>query len=473
MSRKKQQRENYGEGGIVPVMIDKKNAKGIVVIDKETGKPAKVQKRDREGKQVWRIVITKGTETVVDASGRHKRQLKVQKNFHGTLTEARAFRSELIKAYENVDITSAKNTFAWACERWVGWAHDKNLASADSIKQYETRLGYVSAYIGDKRLAELTADDIDEAVAGAIQSRNLSNTTGRKVFAAVKRVLKFCVDRGWLVKNPADATIAPIAEKVDPVSRKALTREDAARLRAILDRDIEAAVTEYNAKESRQAGWGNTFGRSATRGLGEISNLVCVRLLLASGCRRGEILGLVWDAVNFTTNEITIRQTLTARQEVKVPKTESGLRTLTLDASTMSLLGWWKNQQALMLHRVMPEGVALCQTLETPVCVNDSGGWCDPNHVGRWWRSYRVSIGFDTLLLHELRHTSASLLLGSGYDLMTLANRLGHKKATLTLSEYGHMMKVNDQMAASLMGDILDTPTQVTATVVEMKRRTA
>lgn len=473
MARKKA-RENYGEGGIVPVMIDKTDSKGIVVIDKSTGKPVKVQKHDRDGKQVWRIVVTKGTETYVDASGnRRKRQLKVQKNFHGTLKEARAFRSDLIKAYENVDVSSAKNTFAWAVERWVSWASDKNIASADSIKQYETRLGYVSAYIGDKRLAELTADDIDDAVASAMKSRNLSNTTGRKVFAAVKRVLKFCVDRGWLVKNPADATIAPIAQKVDPISRKALTREDAARLRAILDRDIEVAVAEFDAKESRQAGWGNTFGRSAVRGLGEISNLICVRLLLASGCRRGEILGLVWDAVNFNTSEITVRQTLTARGQVKVPKTESGLRTLTLDANTMKLLGWWKSQQALMLHRVMPEGVALTQTLDTPVCVSDAGGWSDPNHVGRWWRSYRVSIGFDTLLLHELRHTSASLLLGNGYDLMTLAHRLGHKKATLTLSEYGHMMKSNDQRAASLMGDILDAPTQVTATVIEMGKKSA
>lgn len=472
MARSKQ-REVYDSGSVSAVMVDKLDRDGRPVIGRD-GKVEKAQMHDRAGRPVWRIVITKGTEQYVDGDGRkRKRQLKVQKLFHGTLKEARAFRDSLASQYENVDVVCARRTFSWAAAYWVQWAKDKNLASADSIRQYEARLGYVAIYIGDKALAEITPDDIDVAVSSTMKERGLSNTTGHKVFAAVKRVLKFCVDRGWLVRNPADATIAPVADKMDPVARKSLTAEDAARLRATLDHDIDDALTAYEAKERRQSEWGNTFGRSAVRGLGAVSQLVCVRLLLASGCRRGEILGLVWDAVDFNESTITIRQTLTARVKVKRPKTESGLRTLTIDPSTMDVLRRWKVRQASMLHLVMPDGVALTQTPLTPVCVADNGGWLDPTHLGRWWRSYRSEKGFEGLLLHELRHTNASLLLGNGYDLMTLAHRLGHKKATLTLSEYGHMMKANDAKAADLLGAILDTPSKPLGDVEIMDRRSA
>ena len=476
MARKKQ-REQYAAGSVSAVMVPKLGRDGSPVV--HDGKPAKTQQRDKAGREVWRVCVTRGHEDYFDAHGRRrKRQLKVQKVFHGTLAEARAYRDALAAQYENVDMTSARQTFEWASSRWVQYAKDKNIAAPETIKQYESRLALVSAYIGDTTLAELSADDIDFAVSAVMKARNLSNTTGRKVFAIVKRVLAFCVDRGWLARNPASSTIAPLADEVDPTSRKSLTAEEAARLRSTLDTDIETALAEYAAKESRQASWGNTFGRSAVRGLGAVSKLVCVRLLLASGCRRGEILGLTWDAVDFDAGEIVIRQTLTASMKVKRPKTKSGLRAISIDESTMSLLGWWKEQQSTMLHFVMREDKdglphALTQTPQTPVCVSDIGGWLDPNHVGRWWRSYRASIGFDTLLLHELRHTSASLLLGSGYDLMTLAHRLGHKKATLTLAEYGHMMKTNDRKAADLLGSILDAPAKDAGEVVRLERKTA
>ena len=470
---KRKSREQYALGSVTPVMVDKVNRDGIVILGAD-GKPEKVQRRNKAGQLAWRVCVSNGTEDYTDKQGhRRKRQLKVQRNVYGTLAEARKYRDELSKQYEHVDLESARKTFSWAAERWVQWATDKNIAGPDTIRQYECRLNYAAAYIGDKALAELTPDDIDHAVSSVMRERGLSNRTGNKIFAAIKRVLKYCVDRGWSVRNPADATVPPKVGKVDPTTRRSLSAEEAARLRATLDRDIQKAIRDYNEKESRQAEWGTTFGRSSVRGISDVSHLVCVRLLLASGCRRGEILGLTWDAVDFRQSTITIRQSLNARMEPKSPKTESGIRTLTLDSSTMDLLKRWKTQQEKMLHLVMPDGKAISQTPKTPVCCSNVGGWCDPHNMQRWWSRYRKSIGFDTLLLHELRHTSASLLLGNGYDLMTLAHRLGHKKATLTLAEYGHMLPTNDQKAADLMGNILDAHVQPSGGLVLLDARSA
>lgn len=477
MARKKQ-RELYDSGSINPVMVGKVDSKGQAVIDKDSGKPAKVQKVDKQGRLVWRVVLTKGRETYFDESGRRlTRQLKISRNFHGTLKEARAFRDGLAKQYENVDVESGRNTFDWACSRWVDWMRDHNKASKGSIKQYETRLGYMREHLGPMKLAEIKADDVDDALSATIHERNMSNTTANKTFSVTKRVFTFAVQRDWIVRNPCDGTCAPKADKMEPKSRRSLTEEEAARLRACLDRDIASEVASLKEKEQRQADWGNTFGRGAIRGLSRISALVAVRVLLATGARRGEILGLTWDAVSFERSSICIRQTLTAAMQVKRPKTESGVRWLSVDSATMGVLGDWKKLQARMMHLICNEvggvPVTLAQKPDTPVCVCDSGTWLDPNHFARWWRSYRVSIGFSDLLIHELRHTSASLLIGHGYDIKTVAHRLGHSKETLTLSQYAHLLPANDERAADLMGSILGASVEPEAPVLRMPAKTA
>ena len=65
-----------------------------------------------------------------------------------------------------------------------------------------------------------------------------------------------------------------------------------ATLRARIDEQEERAYHAFAEKERRQAAWGNTFGRSQLRGLGELSNVMAVRTALFTRLRRSELLAL-------------------------------------------------------------------------------------------------------------------------------------------------------------------------------------
>ena len=64
--------------------------------------------------------------------------------------------------------------------------------------------------------------------------------------------------------------------------------------------------------------------------------------------------------------------------------------------------------------------------------------------------------GYEGFNLHELRHTQATLLIGSGADIKTVQNRLGHSSASLTMDIYAHAIEQNDRDAAEKIGSLLN-----------------
>lgn len=469
MARKKQ-RETYGNGSVSPVMVTR------------DGK--KAQERDKRGQLVWRVCVTLGTEEYTDKNGKiRKRQRKVQKRVHGTLDDARRVAKETTEAYEHVDLESARDDFSAVAAAWLEMAKTSNICGKDQLNQYKRHFAMMAEHLDGKPIIEVKKADVEKAFAAVKKSRGLSNTTMHAVYQQVKRLFEYAVDSDIVLRNPCRAILAPKVDKV--TSRRSLTADEAARLRACLDRDELAAYEDFEAKEQRQYEWGNArpnqsklFTRSALRGLSHLSGLLAVRLMLATGCRRGESLALTWECVDFDNSQIVIRQTLNQRGELKEPKTGAGVRSLYIDADTMAHLRKWKDFQKKALHLVMVEDAPgrkrpVGQTDKTPVCCSDVGAWYDPTNVYRWWQNYRVSIGFPDLKMHELRHTSATLLLGNGVDVKTVQHRLGHASSSLTLDQYAHAIPANDRAAADLMGAICSAPVEPSARVVNLEAKTA
>ena len=56
--------------------------------------------------------------------------------------------------------------------------------------------------------------------------------------------------------------------------------------------------------------------------------------------------------------------------------------------------------------------------------------------------------------LHDLRHTSATLLLSENVDIETVSHRLGHSKASVTLDVYGHWLKETDEKASDTLENL-------------------
>ena len=480
-TRKREARETYGAGSCSPVMVAKTDKQGNAVIGKD-GKPKKAQQRDKQGKLVWLVCVSLGTETYTDKSGHiRKRQRKVQKRVHGTLEDARSVAKQLTEDYADIDYQSAGMTFADACASWATSMRNANTCSAAKLKDYETMMAQVSDKLGNAALTEIKKLDVESALAAVNAERKHSQRRQRERFQTVKRIFEYCIDNGWLVRNPCRGIDTPrVTEEVD---RRSLTSKECARLRACLDRDELAAYENFDAKEQRQAEWGNTFTRSKLVGLSHISGLVAVRLMLATGMRRGETLGLTWEHVDFENQQITVMQSLNAQMVLKSPKTKKSVRTIAVDADTMAHLRKWKDFQKRALHLVMVEDAngkkrPVEQTPKTPVCCNCKGQLMQPRNFARWWgdteqKGYRDTIGFPDLVPHELRHTQATMLLGNNVDVKTVQTRLGHASSSLTLDIYGHALPANDRAAADIMAHINGAPAEPSARVVKVERKTA
>jgi integrase len=92
-----------------------------------------------------------------------------------------------------------------------------------------------------------------------------------------------------------------------------------------------------------------------------------------------------------------------------------------------------------------------------PVLVfsNVEGEMLSPNSVSRSWRQTCKARKLPLVQFHALRHTHASTLIRKGVDVLTIARRLGHSSASMTLDVYGHLIEGADAAAARAIEGVL------------------
>jgi integrase len=83
-----------------------------------------------------------------------------------------------------------------------------------------------------------------------------------------------------------------------------------------------------------------------------------------------------------------------------------------------------------------------------------------PDNVTSFFIRVRNEVGAPTVRLHDLRHFTATQLIGAGVDIRTVAGRLGHSDPSVTLRVYSHALEERDRAAASIMGGLLAAPTE-------------
>ncbi len=180
-----------------------------------------------------------------------------------------------------------------------------------------------------------------------------------------------------------------------------------------------------------------------------------VILLLTSGCRRGEALGLTWEDVDFTYNRIHICRNLLYTIErgvyVDTPKTQNSVRWITLPASTMAELKnyatWQASEKARLAEYYWDQGYLFTQANGNPI---------HPTSVGSWLTKFSERHGLPHLTAHGFRHTMASMLIYNGVDPVTVSHRLGHDQVSTTTDIYSHMIADADSRSANVIAGILD-----------------
>ena len=145
-----------------------------------------------------------------------------------------------------------------------------------------------------------------------------------------------------------------------------------------------------------------------------------IRLLMLTGCRSGEIMGLRWEDVMLEANEVLLRDSKTG-------------------------------------PRVVPLSPAAARVLEsTPRTAGNpwviAGREPDERltHIAYYWYRVRERAGLDDVRLHDLRHSFASRALALGEDLTMIGKLLGHKKIQTT-ARYAHLARDSVKESAALV----------------------
>ena len=163
---------------------------------------------------------------------------------------------------------------------------------------------------------------------------------------------------------------------------------------------------------------------------------------LATGLRRGELLGLKWSDIDLEHGSLRVQRQI-ARIDgeiVEAPlKTKNAYRTLPLSADAIDVLKTQKKK---------------CGNSQY-VFPSPTGGPISPDSVLHMLHRVLKRAGLPKVRFHDLRHTFATLALQNGVDIKTVSGMLGHFSAGFTLDTYAHVTTATQKEAANTMEKVL------------------
>ena len=178
-----------------------------------------------------------------------------------------------------------------------------------------------------------------------------------------------------------------------------------------------------------------------------------VHLLLITGARCGEVLGLKWAKVDFEGNRIFICNNILYRADVGIyessPKTERSRRYVALPTETMQLLrryrAWQAEERLRLGEYYQNQGFVFAQ---------DNGNPMHPDSVTNWLKKFSRRHDLPHINPHAFRHTMASMLYFNGVDSVSISKRLGHAQVSTTANIYAHVLEGADQRNADILSEI-------------------
>lgn len=184
-------------------------------------------------------------------------------------------------------------------------------------------------------------------------------------------------------------------------------------------------------------------------------------LAITAGTRRGENLGLEWSDIDFENNTISINKSIVIEDSgpvVKSPKTKKSKRIISLPPSVMEEL---KEYRKYWIETKLKRGEKWIEHERQWLFHKFDGTFMYPTSPSSWWRKFTANNGIRHIRLHDLRHTSASLLIAQGIHEKIISERLGHSTIKTTMDIYGHVIRAADQAAANTFESLFQPKSQI------------
>lgn len=233
-----------------------------------------------------------------------------------------------------------------------------------------------------------------------------------------RRVLQYGVSLQLLPFNPARDVMLPKVPKKENKAIKFIAPEDLKALMAYME-------------------------KLANKKFSYFFDYVLYSVLLATGCRFGEVVALEWSDIDLENGTISITKNYSRLLKlIGTPKSKAGARVISIDKKTINLLRLYKNRQRQLFIETGARVSAV--VFSTPLKEYQNMATRQESLDRRI-----TEVGIPRFTFHAFRHTHASLLLNAGISYKELQYRLGHATLAMTMDIYGHLSMDKEKEAVS------------------------
>ena len=340
----------------------------------------------------------------------------IYKNVLGkTQAEVKAkLKAAIEKSNSPVAVTERYTVGQWL-DAWME-NYAKLQVRPSSHKTYQGFIeNHIKPTLGDILLEKLTAMDLQRLYKHLLESgrvectearnkpKGLSVKTVRNINQMISSALNCAVGQKLIPSNPTKGCVLP---KLERKEMKILPPEN---LGTFLE-------------EARRSG---------------VFELYYIDL--ATGLRRGELLGLKWSDIDLDKGIIHVRRQVLRQngEVVEAPlKTKNSYRNIAIGTDAIEIL----------------KGI---EQKDEYVFPSPFGGPMSPDSVLHMLQRVLRRAGLERIRFHDLRHTFSVLALQNGVDVKTLSAMLGHYSAGFTLDTYAHVTTSMQKQAANAVGNFL------------------
>lgn len=281
-------------------------------------------------------------------------------------------------------------------------------------------------YFGHRKLKDITPAIISHFFAEHKsfikgEERTLSYGNAKKIYCILQSLFRFAVSQGYIKETPCKNIILPPKDVCQNDKRQYLTAEE-------LPEFLEL-FKEYSPF--------NTM----------------IQVLLFTGLRSGECLGLQWDDIDFENKKIYIKHTLSdvgGKHFLTTPKTKSSVRYQYMGKQLFRILKIHKLEQK-KLQRKLGDKFLHPEMVFTP----STGNYKDRSSLYASFKHFLRGTEFEFMTLHKLRHTNATLLLNSGVDIKIVSEHLGHSDISITANTYTAVLDNSRANTSYIIEEIL------------------
>lgn len=357
-------------------------------------------------------------------------------------------------------LSGEKITYGEFVKMWMDENIKNNLLSQPTIEMYQTRFdALVLPELGHIKLADLSPMYIKRFYDKLIerghivkgQRKDYSPKTIKRFHQMISSSLTAAVYWQLIDENPCKRVKPPKVER--QVDVKHFTLEQA---QIFIDYLNEPYTVEHWGRRKKD---GSPSDRHQEVHRIPLQIITLFNMALFGGFRRGELVALTWDDIDFEHSTVTINKSATRTKKdgltIKSPKNFSSNRVVSLPENCMQLLKKHRADQLaykFSLGDYWQEGNFIF-TQENGLMMDvDTPNKIFKKTIKRYNESHTEKL--PEITLHGLRHTSATLLIAQNVDVKTVSARLGHSETSTTLDIYAHALQKRDAEAAASIGDL-------------------